>query len=114
MTICGWAVVDRAWTGMGLIEDQSPVPMDPPRRPGKPNVQKTRLTVLADGTVTLCGQDWLGRVGLGNVNDARLSDLWRSSPALADQVMERPEADRPICRRCQDWLAAQDRKPVGV
>lgn len=113
-TICGWAVIDRAWTGMGLIEDQSPVPMDPPRRPGKPNVQKTRLTVLADGRVTLCGQDWLGRAALGNVNENSLIDLWRSSPGLVDQVGEQAEADRPICVRCQDWLAAQDRQPAGV
>lgn len=114
MTICGWAVVDRAWTGMGLIADQSPVPMDPPRRPGKPNVQKHRLHVLSDGTVTLCGQDWLGRAPLGQINDRGLGELWRDAPGLADVVWALAEDERPVCEQCQDWLAAQDCASASV
>ncbi|XAM01569.1 hypothetical protein OT109_09255 [Phycisphaeraceae bacterium D3-23] len=57
--LAGWAVIDRFETGQGLIADQGPVPMQPPRPPGfAPPIerQKQRLTILSDGGVTLCAR----------------------------------------------------------
>lgn len=106
MTVAGWAVIDRALTGRGLIPDMSPVPMEVPRAPGQPvhlHRAKQRLTVLSDGTVCLCGQDWLGRLPLGNITDKTLSDQWRDAPLLADD----PQSATLVCPACWDWLAAQ-------
>lgn len=104
MTVVGHAVIERPPTlgtgGFALREDQSPVPMDPPWRTPNPHQVKRRLTVLSDGTATLCGQDALGRASLGNVAGRALLDLWRHTPEL-----EIPGGigDSPVCRRCHDW-----------
>ena len=107
MTIASWAVIDRAHHGMGLIPDLCPVPMDPPRKKPAKNQQKKHLTVLSDGTVTLCAQDWLGRAALGDANENTLAALWQEAPKLSDTIAALAENERPICHTCQDWLAVQ-------
>ncbi|MEM9021503.1 MAG: SPASM domain-containing protein, partial [Planctomycetota bacterium] len=106
MMVAGWAVVDRAKTGRGLIPDMSPVPMEAPMPPGTPidlTRQKQRLTVLSDGTVCLCGEDWLGRLPLGRLGDQGLAELWRGSAALADVS----GGGAFVCPDCRRWLDAQ-------
>ncbi|MGB0767828.1 MAG: hypothetical protein ACPGYV_08965, partial [Phycisphaeraceae bacterium] len=119
MTLAGWAVVDRAATGRGLIPDLSPVPMDVPWPADKPidlHRRKQRLTVLSDGTVCLCGQDWLGRLPVGALGgDKSLVEGWRSVVALADAS----GAADAVCPSCWRWLMAQRRlftaaEPVAV
>lgn len=110
MRLAGWAVIDRFDTGRGLIPDLGPVPMQPPRPPGyAPPVhrQKRNLTVLSDGALALCGQDWLGRAALGNVADAKLIDLWRGTPRLSESLIAVEADEHAVCERCQDWLAVQ-------
>lgn len=106
MTVVGHAVIERPMTlgtgGFALLEDQSPVPMDPPWRPPSPHQVKRRLTVLSDGTVTMCGQDALGRAALGNAADATLLELWQSAPELE---IPGQKDDSPVCRRCHDWAS---------
>ncbi|MEM9348069.1 MAG: SPASM domain-containing protein [Planctomycetota bacterium] len=106
MMIAGWAVVDRAKTGRGLIPGMSPVPMEVPVPPGTPvdlTRQKQRLTVLSDGTVCLCGEDWLGRLPAGHLGDQGLAELWRGSAALADVS----GGEAFVCPDCRRWLDAQ-------
>ncbi|MFK7789490.1 MAG: SPASM domain-containing protein [Phycisphaeraceae bacterium] len=107
MTVSGWAVVDRALTGRGLIPDMSPVPMEVPGSllsSGNGLVPpKQRLTVLSDGTVCLCGEDWLGRMPLGSMGDAGLAELWRGCTSLADVN----EGHSCVCPRCAHWLEAR-------
>ncbi|MFI4860529.1 MAG: SPASM domain-containing protein [Phycisphaerales bacterium JB063] len=108
--IAGWAVIDRFETGQRLIADQGPVPMQPPRPPGyRPPAErhKQRLTVLSDGRVTLCAQDWLGRAALGNIEATPLHEIWHNAAHTAAGVLDQAPEDRPICPRCQDWLAVQ-------
>ena len=108
MTVSGWAVIDRAQTGRGLIPDLSPVPMEVPRPPGRPidlGRQKQRLTVLSDGTLCLCAEDWLGRLPLGPVNERPLHELWQGAAALADE----PGSADVVCPACAEWLEAQQR-----
>lgn len=104
MHLLGHAVIQRPPTGgtgsFALAPDQSPVPMDPPWKPPSPHQAKRHLTVLSDGTVTLCSQDWLGRAALGNVKDAPLLELWRNAAALD---LPGNTDDSPVCRRCRDW-----------
>lgn len=106
MTVSGWAVVDRAKTGRGLIPDLSPVPMEVPVAPGSginENRPKQRLTVLSDGTVCLCGEDWLGRLSLGRMSAAGLDELWRASASVADVT----GGDSCVCPSCARWLETQ-------
>lgn len=113
MTIAGWAVVDRAKTGRGLIPDLSPVPMEVPQPPGAvlpPPPPKQRLTVLSDGSVCLCSEDWLGRLSLGRVGASGMDDLWRASASLADVS----EGDSCVCPSCSNWLEAQRRSLASV
>jgi len=108
--LAGWAVVDRFETGNGLIPDLGPVPMHPPRGPGhKPPAHrhKRRLTVLSDGGVTLCNQDWLGRASIGSAANTPLIELWRSAGERGTELLENPEHERALCPSCQDWLAVQ-------
>ena len=105
MTVSGWAVVDRALTGRGLIPDMSPVPMEVPRPEGVPpelHRMKQRLTVLSDGQVCLCGQDWLARLPLGRLGEMDLAAMWREAGALAEQ-----EDHSAVCPACAEWLEAQ-------
>lgn len=105
MMVSGWAVVDRALTGRGLIPDMSPVPMEVPGQ-GNPHLPpKQRLTVLSDGAVCLCGEDWLGRLAMGRVNDQRLDEVWRASASLVDVSV----GHSCVCPRCAAWLEAQRR-----
>jgi hypothetical protein len=113
MTVSGWAVVDRAKTGRGLIPDLSPVPMEVPQPPGgamQAPPPKQRLTVLSDGTVCLCGEDWLGRLGLGRLSERGLSELWRGCASLADVS----GGGSCVCPSCARWLEAQRRELASV
>ncbi|MBX2852425.1 MAG: hypothetical protein KTR15_11850 [Phycisphaeraceae bacterium] len=113
MTVSGWAVVDRAKTGRGLIPDMSPVPMEVPQPPGgalPPPPPKQRLTVLSDGTVCLCGEDWLGRLPLGSLGDHGLDELWRGIASLADVS----EGDSCVCPSCARWLETHRHQLASV
>lgn len=112
--LAGWAVIDRFETGNGLIPDLGPVPMHPPRGPGyapPAHRHKRRLTVLSDGRVTLCNQDWLGRATIGTVADTPLIDLWHGAAERGAWLLENPEHERALCPSCQDWLAVQADTP---
>ncbi|BAM02524.1 SPASM domain-containing protein [Phycisphaera mikurensis] len=101
------AILERFPTGgtgrSALTPDASPVPMDPPWTPPRPTQAKRRLTVLADGTVCLCHQDWHGRLPLGDAGDAPLAELWAGAATLALDPAWTPD-DSPLCRRCFDFL----------
>jgi len=107
MQVAGWAVVDRAKTGRGLIPDLSPVPMEVPDPPGAvfAAAPKQRLTILSDGSVCLCGEDWLGRLSLGTLAERGLDELWRSAGSLADVS----GGDSCVCPNCARWLEARRR-----
>ncbi|MEL7088297.1 MAG: SPASM domain-containing protein, partial [Planctomycetota bacterium] len=117
MHLVGHAVIQRPPTGgtgsYALAPDQNPVPMDPPWKPPSLHQVKRRLTVLSDGTVTLCGQDWRGRASLGNAKDAPLRELWRNAVTLA---LPGRTDDSPVCRRCRDWwsLRRQSREAAAA
>ncbi|WP_348246604.1 SPASM domain-containing protein, partial [Salmonella enterica] len=62
----GHAVIEPACTGCGAMPDLAPVPMTPPRR--RPCRQLgRRMTILSDGTVAGCDQDWRGEAAVGDL-----------------------------------------------
>lgn len=66
----------------------------------------SRLMLLADGAVPVCGQDLRGEVRLGDWTRASLGELWAGTPL--DSVRskhERLELETiPICRACHEWF----------
>lgn len=63
-----------------------------------------RMCLLRSGQATLCSQDWRGMTNLGNVNNASLAEIWRSSAyaVIRDQVsgvLMAPES--LLCRKCK-------------
>ncbi|MHC4063010.1 MAG: SPASM domain-containing protein [Planctomycetota bacterium] len=100
----GWAVVDGYSHYAGQLEDRSVVDMSPPTRTPCRRI-RTRCTILADGRMTLCDQDFTARTAVGSLHDASLADLWRSSAMQA--ARDHHAAGRcdalPLCPSCNEW-----------
>ncbi|MEM7575924.1 MAG: SPASM domain-containing protein [Planctomycetota bacterium] len=82
-----------------LATDQNPVPMDPPWLEPDPHQFKHRLTVLSNGRVCLCHEDWLGRAAIGDLAHAPLDKIWRDFPDYQLNADWRHDAS-PYCPRC--------------
>ncbi|MEM1445565.1 MAG: SPASM domain-containing protein [Planctomycetota bacterium] len=104
-------VIHRAPQGgrgsYALAEDHNPVPMDPPWRVPDPLQYKHRLTVLSDGRVSLCHEDWLGRGTIGDLADGSLAELWHRFPQRAIDPDWRHD-NSPWCPRCFGFAALHD------
>jgi MoaA/NifB/PqqE/SkfB family radical SAM enzyme len=63
------------------------------------------LEILYDGTVPLCGCDYIPKVNLGNVNNTDIIDIWRSNKFLEIRndhaIGNRNNIE--ICIGCQIW-----------
>ncbi|WP_428387832.1 radical SAM/SPASM domain-containing protein [Mucisphaera sp.] len=98
----GYAMIQPACSGCGLMPEQSPVSMEPPKRSACRQLGE-RMSILSDGTVALCDQDWLGRDPLGDVKIDTLQNIWQ-------RVAERQEKHRAgryheltLCGSCKEW-----------
>ncbi len=100
MFFCGQALVNAPTTGGGLMEDQAVLNMAPPRRFACRQLA-LRMSVLSNGTVARCDQDWLGRAAVGHVNDTNVVDLWSQLQSIAQQHEVGQYED--ICTNCREW-----------
>jgi len=91
-----------AQTGCGKMPALSPAAMTPPRRVPCRQLGR-RMTILAEGTVALCDQDWLGEAALGNTADEALTAIWQR----VDKPRQTHEAEQwdelALCRNCGEW-----------
>jgi len=88
----------------GQMEDRSVIDMRPPVRTPCRRV-RTRCTVLADGRVTMCDQDFRGAYTMGRIGESSLSQIWRSADyahVRAAHVAGRYDAT-PLCGACAEW-----------
>ena len=102
MRIAGHAVIEPARCGCGLMPPQSPVPMSPPQRVPCRQLGR-RMSILSDGTVALCDQDWLGRAPLGEVQAHRLQEIWSRVDTVADAHARAQYAELALCQPCNEW-----------
>jgi hypothetical protein len=102
MVYTGAAVIAPAQAGCGLMPAQSPVNMAPPRRKACRQIAK-RLTILSDGRVALCDQDWLGQASPGEVGQASLIDLQTKLLALRQVHEQGRWHELALCPRCDEW-----------
>lgn len=98
----GHAMITPACDGCGLMPAQSPVPMEPPDRRACLQLTK-RMSILSDGTVAQCDQDWLGRAPVGDTRTQTLLDIWRDSRAVAEAHAQQRWGELTICGSCVEW-----------
>ncbi|MFA9477022.1 SPASM domain-containing protein [Phycisphaerales bacterium AB-hyl4] len=102
MMVEGHAIIEPAQSGCGLMPEQSPVVMTPPRREACRQLGG-RMTILSDGRVALCDQDWQGQAAVGEAQTTPLLELWRRLAEPAEQhAAGRFEVLDP-CSRCREW-----------
>jgi hypothetical protein len=98
----GQAVIEPATTGCGLMPAQSPVAMAPPKR--RPCLQiDRRLTILSDGRVAQCDQDWLGRGCAGDAAVTPLAEIWQSMNELRRSHRDERWGELALCGCCDQW-----------
>ena len=85
-------------------EDRSVMRMAPPLRTACRRMN-TRCVVLADGSVTMCDQDFTGRHAIGRIGAATLEQLWAGPgmEALRDDHRRGAFDAVPLCRQCDEW-----------
>lgn len=98
----GHALIEPACAGCGLMPAQSPVPMEPPDRRACLQLSR-RMSILSDGTVAQCDQDWLGRAPIGDTRVQTLLDIWRGSRAVAEAHAQQRWGELTICGSCVEW-----------
>ncbi len=102
MHFAGHAVIDPATTGCGLMLDQGVMPMAPPRRVGCRQLER-RMTVLSDGVVARCDQDWLGRAAGGDARVTGLAQIWAGMQGVRDAHAAGEWAGLSLCGGCSEW-----------
>ncbi len=98
----GQALIEPACDGCGLMPPTSPVPMQPPDRQACRQITR-RMSILSDGSVALCDQDWLGRSVIGDTKLQTLMDIWRSSRDVALAHAQERWSELTICGGCVEW-----------
>lgn len=88
----------------GQMENRSVIRMTPPTRNPCRRL-KSRCVVLADGSVTLCDQDFKGAQGVGNLRDHSLEAIWRG--ARFEHIRKGHAANdyavASLCGSCDEW-----------
>ncbi len=97
------AVIDPAPCGCGRMKDLSPVPMEPPHREGCKQLG-LRMSVLSDGRVARCDQDWLGDGAMGQVGEEGLLEIWKKQGEVKAAHEEEKFTALTLCGDCTEWF----------
>lgn len=103
--ISGHAVIESNTTGCGIMPDLSPVPMTPPQRTACRQLGR-RMTILSNGQVALCDQDWLGSQPLGDANVDPLMAIWQRVHEPVRQHGAGQWDKLALCGQCPHWHRA--------
>jgi hypothetical protein len=102
--VLGSAVIRGYNDYCGTLPPDSLLPTRPPTR-GPCRRLGSRLMLLADGTATLCAQDFRGTVNLGKWTEKPLGEIWNGRDLA--QIREAHEEVRlealPLCPGCGEW-----------
>ncbi|MEK6674607.1 MAG: SPASM domain-containing protein [Planctomycetota bacterium] len=93
----------------GQMPDRSVINMAPAARGPCRRIQ-SRCLVLADGTVTMCDQDYQGRFSVGKLtgrgsSGESLQDIWQGAlfQRIRDGHQREPFAPNELCAACDEW-----------
>jgi spiro-SPASM protein len=84
----------------GQLPRRAVTSMSPPTRAGCRRT-RSRVMVLADGSMTTCDQDFAGRQVVGSVKKCGLVELWRRESWR--DIRERAVPKAPLCAACDQW-----------
>ncbi len=100
----GWAVIQGYSNYAGQAEDLAVADMSPPNRMPCRRLSN-RALILADGSMTLCDQDFTGKTAIGNVLETPLEDLWQSKQMREARAAHRSGSlgSLPMCDSCSEW-----------
>ena len=98
----GHAWIKPACSGCGLMPAMSPVPMQPPDRQPCRQIDK-RMTILSNGMVAQCDQDWLGRSPIGDTRTKTLIAIWQDTQQLAQAHQQQRWETLTLCGECVEW-----------
>ncbi|UCG17553.1 MAG: radical SAM protein [Phycisphaerales bacterium] len=100
----GWATIVGYSRYGGALPDRCVIDMSPPLRCPCRRIN-TRCTVLADGGVIACDQDFAAARPVGSLLDSSLGEVW-TGPKMTDlrahHAAGRYDAD-PLCAACSEW-----------
>ncbi|MBL4701374.1 MAG: SPASM domain-containing protein [Phycisphaeraceae bacterium] len=99
------AVILPSQEGCGLMPHLGPVQMAPPTRFACRQISR-RITILSDGTVAQCDQDWQAKAPLGSLakETLSLSQLWDQKGKSLCQAHEQLNLDSlKLCKQCHEW-----------
>ncbi len=103
--LSGHALLDGPRCGCGLMPDQGVVCMTPPDR-GPCRQLGRRMSILSDGSVAQCDQDWQARGALGDVKITALAEIWQNVHQLAAAHEQGRYTELTLCGSCGDWHRA--------
>jgi hypothetical protein len=101
---CGWATLIGFNRYGGVLPDYSVVDMTPATRTACRRIG-SRCSVLADGRVIACDQDFAAVRPIGSLHESTLGELWTGSAIAAlraHHACGRYDAD-PLCAPCSEW-----------
>ena len=106
----GW-LRDEGWANLrgyshyaGQLQDRAVMSMCPPTRFACQQIQH-RATILADGSMIACDQDFAGRHPIGHIAEASIEQLW-TGRCLSDIRQGHRSNDftiMPLCGGCDEW-----------
>lgn len=85
----------------GQRADRAVSCLAPPQRTACRRV-RTRMLVLADGTIAGCDQDFRGVQPIGRIDDTLLRETWQRAP-MYGELREKTVASAPLCANCEEW-----------
>jgi hypothetical protein len=99
----GCAVIAGPGDFAGQIPDVSLVRMDPSRRRVCARISR-RMTVLCDGQIVSCEQDFLPRHAMGRIGENSLESVWAGQLADVRRDHAGGHWDKhALCSACKDW-----------
>ncbi len=104
---CNAAVIEGYNDFAGQIEDRSVMDMTPPRRRYCRRLDY-RLTILSDGRVVPCSQDFQGHHPCGHIMEQTLDEIWNGITLtdLRHQQHNENYETNNLCLHCSEWHRA--------
>ncbi len=100
----GWSIIEGYSHYAGQLPDRMVMSMAPPLRIPCRQLRH-RCTILSDGTVVGCDQDFKGLYSAGTVDTQSLDGVWHGSALVTLRVAQHEGnyAAHPLCPGCDEW-----------
>ncbi|MCF7958588.1 MAG: SPASM domain-containing protein [Phycisphaerae bacterium] len=100
----GAAVITGYNDYAGQIDDQAVMNMAPPSRTACNRIHRI-LTILADGSIPLCSQDYAGQLTFDTVKNSAIRSIWLSETMenLRNAHNQNTFTTNQLCQNCKEW-----------